>query len=68
MSTISCTVPNIFYLNNDQLTEILLYGKEDLDNINNTRALDVTFNYFIETKNVIINCFIETKRSNAQLF
>ena len=68
LSTISCIVPNIFYLNNDQLTEILLYGKEDLDNINNTRTLDVTFNYFIETKNVIINCFIETKRSNAQLF
>ena len=30
LNTISCIVPNIFYLNNDQLTEILLYGKKIL--------------------------------------
>ena len=57
LNTISCIVPNIFDFNNDQLTEILLYGKEDLDNINNTSILDATINYLIETK-----------RFNAQLF
>ena len=57
LNTISCIVPNIFDFNNDQLTEILLYGKDDLDNINNTSILDGTINYLIETK-----------RFNAQLF
>ena len=57
LNTISCIVPNIFDPNNDQLTEILLYCKEDLDNINNTSILDATINYLIETK-----------RFNAQLF
>ena len=50
LNTVSCIVPNIFDFNNDQLTEILLYGKEDLDNINNTRIWDATINYLIETK------------------
>ena len=50
LNTISCIVPNILDFNNDQLTEILLYGKEDLDNINNTSILDTTINYLIETK------------------
>ena len=36
LSTVSCIFPNISDLSNAQLTEILLYGKEDLDNINNT--------------------------------
>ena len=57
MNTVSCIVPNIFYFNNGQLTEISLYGKEDLDNINNTSILDVTTDYLIETK-----------RFNAELF
>ena len=57
LNTVSCIVPNIFDFNNDQLTEILLYGKENLDNINNTSILDAT-----------INCLIETKRFNAELF
>ena len=57
LNTIICIVPNIFDFNNDQLTEILLYGKDDLDNINNTSILDATINYLIETK-----------RFNAQLF
>ena len=57
LNIISCIVPNIFDFNNDQLTEILLYGKNDLDNINNTSILDTTINYLIETK-----------RFNAQLF
>ena len=55
LNTVSCIVPNIFDWNNDQLTEILLYGKED--NINNTRILDATINYLIKTK-----------RFNAELF
>ena len=46
-----------FDFNNDQLTEILLYRKEDLDNINKTTILDATH-----------NCLIETKRFNAELF
>ena len=50
LNTVRCIVPNIFYFNNDQLTEILLYGKGDLDNINNTSILDATINYLIETK------------------
>ena len=57
LNTASCIVPDIFNFNNDQLTEILLYGKENIDNINNTRILDATINYFIETK-----------RSTAKLF
>ena len=57
LNTASCIVPNILNFNNDQLTEILLYGKEDLDNINNTRILDATIKYLIETK-----------RFNAELF
>ena len=50
LNTISCIVPNIFDFNNDQLTEILLYAKEGLDNINSTSILDATINYLIETK------------------
>ena len=57
LNTVSCIIPNIFDFNNDQLTEILLYGKEDLDNINNTSILYA-----------IINCLIETKRFDTQLF
>ena len=50
LNTISCIVPNIFDFNNNQLTEIRLYGKKDLDSINNTSILDATINYLIETK------------------
>ena len=50
LNTISCIAPNIFDFNNDQRTEILLYGKEDLDNVNNTSILDATINYLIENK------------------
>ena len=57
LNTVTFAVPNISDLNNAQLTEILLYGKEDLDNINNTSILDA-----------IINYLIETKRFHAQLF
>ena len=48
LNTVSCIVLNISDLNNFQLTDILLYGKEDLDSINNTSILDVTINYLIE--------------------
>ena len=57
LNTISCIVPNIFDFNNDQLTEILLYGKEDRDNINNTSILDATINYLIETKDLMHSFF-----------
>ena len=57
MNTVSCIVPNIFDFNNDELTEIILYGEEDLVNIDNTSIMDATINYLIETK-----------RFNAELF
>ena len=57
LNTVSCIVPNIFDFNNDQLTEILLYGKEDLDNINNTSILVATINYLIETKRFTAELF-----------
>ena len=57
LNTVICIVPNIFDFNNDQLIEILLQGKKDLDNINNTSILVATINYLIETK-----------RFNAELF
>ena len=57
LKTVSCIASNIFDFNNDQLTEVLLYGKEDLDNVNNTSILDAAINYLIETK-----------RFNAELF
>ena len=50
LSTVIYIISNIFDFNNDQLTEILLYDKEDLDNINNTSILDANINYLIETK------------------
>ena len=48
LNTVIYIISSIFYFNNDQLTQILLYGKEDLDN--NTSILDATINYLIETK------------------
>ena len=50
MNTVSCIVLNILDFNNDQPTEILLYGKKGVDNINNKSILDVAMNYLIETK------------------
>ena len=50
LNTVIYIISNIFDFNNDQLTEILLYDKEDLDNINNTSILDANINYLIETK------------------
>ena len=50
LNTVSYVVPNVSDFHNAQLTEIFLYGNEDLDNINNTSILDVTINYSIETK------------------
>ena len=53
----SCTVPNIFGFNNDQITEIFLLGKEHLDNVNNTSIMDATINHLIETKRYNIELF-----------
>ena len=47
----------MLYFDNDWITEILLFGQEDLDNISNTNILDATNSYLIETK-----------RFDAQLF
>ena len=57
LNTVSCFVPNISDLNNAQQTETLLYGKEDLDNINNTSILEDTINYLIETKRFYAQLF-----------
>ena len=46
----TCFVSNISDFNDDLLTEIFLYGKEDFKNVNDTSILDVTINYLIETK------------------
>ena len=43
LNSFSCIVPNIFDFNNDQLNEILLYGKEDL--YKHTSIFDATINY-----------------------
>ena len=53
----SCTVLNIFDFNHDKLTEIVLRGKEDLDNINNTSILCGTINHLIESKRINIENF-----------
>ena len=45
LNTVSCIFSNIFDFKNDQRTEILLYSKEDLDNINNNTSIsDATIN------------------------
>ena len=49
-NAVTCIVSNISDFNDDQLTEIFLYGKEDFKNVNDTSILDVTINYLIETK------------------
>ena len=46
----TCIVSNISDFNDDLLTEIFLYGKEDFKNVNDTSILNVTINYLIETK------------------
>ena len=49
--------PNILDSNNAQWTKIILHGKENLDNMNNTNILDVTIEYLIETKAVLMRSF-----------
>ena len=50
LNIVSCFVSNISDQYNDQLSEIVLYSKEDLDNIYDTSILDATINYLVETK------------------
>ena len=57
LNTVSFIVSNIFDFNNHEVTEILLYGKDHLDDVNNTSILDSRINYLIEIK-----------RFNAELF
>ena len=49
-NTIRCIVPNILDFKNAQLTKILFYVKENLDNMDNTSILDATIIYLIGTK------------------
>ena len=57
LNKVSCIVLNIFDFNKDQLTEIILYGKEYLDNVNNTSIFNVTIYYLIETKRFNVEIF-----------
>ena len=57
LNTISCIVFNTFYFNNDQLTEVFLYSKEDLGNINNTSILGAIIEYLIEIKILNVQLF-----------
>ena len=44
LNTVRHLDPIILDLNNTQLTEILLYGEKNLDDMNNTSILDATIN------------------------
>ena len=57
LNTVNSIVLNTFYFNKDKLTEILLYGKGDLDIIDNTSILDTTINYLIEAKRFVAQLF-----------
>ena len=46
--------PNIFGLND--ITEILLYHKENFDKISNTSILDAIIKYLVEAEN-LMGCF-----------
>ena len=55
-----CLQPVLANWNPNQLTETLLYGEEDLDNIKNTSILNATINYLIETKRFNAERFLWT--------
>ena len=57
LNRVSCYVPNILDLNNVQLTETLLYVKENLYNMNNVSILDATIKYLIEIKRFYVQLF-----------
>ena len=57
--------PNILDSNNAQWTKIILHGKENLDNMNNTNVLDVTIEYLIETKTVLMRSFFMLSRCHV---
>ena len=67
LNTVSCIVPNTFDFNNDQPTDFLLYGKEDLDKINNTSIVDAIINYLIETKRLNAQLFLVTCQISAKV-
>ena len=48
LNIVRSIVPNILDLNNAQSTKILLYGKENLGDMNNANILDVTIKYLIQ--------------------
>ena len=50
------TVRCILDFNNAQLTEIPLYGKENLENMNNTSILNAIIKYLIKTKRFDVSC------------
>ena len=51
------TVRCILDFNNAQLTEIPLYDKENLENMNNTSILNAIIKYLIKTKRFDVSCY-----------
>ena len=49
--------PNILDLNNTELTETLLYGKENFHKMSNTSKVDATIKYLIETARLMLSWF-----------
>lgn len=49
LNTSGCIIPSSSTLNNAHIAGFFLYGTEDLDSINDTSILDVTF-YLTEIK------------------
>ena len=65
LNKIRCIAPNSLDWNNAQLTEILLFGRGNLDNMNNGSILDVTIKRLIETKRFDAKLFLMLSRCMA---
>ena len=65
LNKISCIAPNSSGWNNAQLIEILLFDRENLDNMNNGSILDFTIKYLIETKRFDAKLFLMLSRSHG---
>ena len=57
MNKISNIESNLIFLNHDALSEVLLYGDVGLDNETNTKIINVTIEYILNSE-----------RFNLQLF
>ena len=66
LNTVKHIDPNVLDLNNVQLTEILLFSKENHDNMNNASILDATIIYLIGTKTLMHSIFDALQMSQVQ--